>query len=130
MSELANWMLQWTLSVPGLLHLAGISILAGAAVRFSRTRSVGRFWFVALVLWLVAALACIPGSSTVRAAVAGALWALSVIAVYAISLAIPVAKAKPPRTIFLLSAVLFILQAPLSLLSGLYFACYIGHDCP
>ena len=130
MSELASWMLQWTFSVAGLLHLVGLSVLAGAAVRFSRIRSVGRFWLVALALWVVAAIAGIPGASTARVAAAGALWVLSVIAVYALFLAILVAKAKPPRTIIAVSAVLFILQAPLSLLSGLYFTCYIGHDCP
>ena len=130
MSELANWMFQWSLSWAGLLHLVAVGVMAGAAIRLSPTRSVRRLWLVAMTLWVVAALAGLSTSPTPRAAFAGALWALSIIGINALFLGLLVARARPPRTILWLSAALLILQTPLSLLSGLYLTCYVGHDCP
>ena len=130
MRELAIWMLQWTFSLAGLVHLIGALVLAGAAARFSRSRGIARFLIVASLVWLVASALGTLETMRLRAALAGALWILSIVAVYAIVLGVLVAKAKGSRPIFIATAVLFVLQAPLSWLSALYFTCYIGHDCP
>jgi hypothetical protein len=122
-------LLQWAFSTAGLCHLIGIGVLAGAAILLGPSRAVGRFCLVALVLWIVASVLGALNSSTARGAWAGAVWALSVVAFYALFLGLLVAKGKGPRTVILTSTVLLLLQLPFSLLSGPYVACYIGHDC-
>lgn len=129
MNELPDVMLRWAFSAAGLCHLIGIGVLAGAAIMLGPRRAVGRFCLVALVLWIVASVIGALKSSTTRDAWVGAVWALSIVAFYALFLALLVAKGKGPRTVILTSTVLLVLQLPFSLLSGLYFACYIGHDC-
>lgn len=129
MSELFGGMLQWAFSIAGLCHLVGIGVLAGAAVWLGPSRAVGRFCLVALGLWIVASVLGALNSSTSRGAWAGAAWALSVVVFYALFLGLLVAKGKGPRTVILTSTILLVLQLPFSLLSGLFIACYIGHDC-
>jgi len=130
MSDLVGWIFQWAFSVAGIVHLIGIGVLAGAAIWLGPNRAVGRFCLVALALWIAASVLGALNSSTARIAWAGATWALSVIAFYALFLGVLVAKGKSPRTVILTSAVLLLLQLPFSLFSGLFFTCYIGHDCP
>lgn len=130
MKDLATWMLQWTFSVAGLAQLFGALLLAGAAIRFSPSRSVAKFLLFAMFLWLIASALGVLEPYRLRPLFGWATWIFSIVVVYAIALGILVAKGKGPRPIFTVSAVLFLLQTPLSWLSALYFTCYIGHDCP
>ena len=130
MTDLAGWILRWTFSVAGLVHLIGICVLVAAAIWLSPRKSVRRFFLVGLGLWVVASALAALNSSTPRAALAGAIWAFTVIAFYAVLLGVLVAKGKEPRTMTATAAVLLLLQVPFSLFSGLYLTCYIGHDCP
>lgn len=129
MSDLASWILQWTFSVAGLVHLIGIGVLVAAAIWLGQSKSVHRFFLTALGLWVVASVVGASSSSTLRVALASAIWALTVVAFYAVVLGVLVAKGKRPRTIIATSAVLLLLQVPLSLFSGPYLTCYIGHNC-
>lgn len=129
MKDIATWMLQWTFSLAGLAHLIGVLLLTWAAARLSPKRSIAKFLLFSVLLWLAVSLLGALEPSRVRAHLAWALWVLSIVAIYAIVLGILVAKGKGTRPILIASAILFVLQAPLSWLSAIYFACYIGHDC-
>lgn len=130
MRNVAAIAFNWIFSGPSLGHLAGLGVLAAAAIWFSPSRQTRRFFLVALAVWLVASVLLAVGSSSARAATADILWCLSILAVYALGLGFLVSRAKGPRTIVATSLALLIAQLPLSLLSGIYFACYVGHDCP
>ncbi|HEY0501886.1 MAG TPA: hypothetical protein VGD42_00195 [Lysobacter sp.] len=129
MSEILALAFQWAFSVAGLMHLVGVGLLASAAIVLSPSRHVGKFFVVAFALWVIASTLSASTSSTVRTALAGAIWALSVIALYALFLGVLVAKGKGSRTILITAVALLLAQVPLSLFSGLYLACYVGHDC-
>jgi len=58
------------------------------------------------------------------------LWGLAVAALYMLVLAPMVAAGKSSRAIVGVSVIVLALQLPLSLLAGLFFGCYVGHDCP
>lgn len=130
MSDLAYGMLQWAFSTVGIIHLVGVGILVGAAIWFSRSQSVGRFCLVGSALWIAVTALGALNSSTPRVALAFSIWALSTILIYSTFFAVLVAKGKGPRLVIVTAAILFMLQTPLSLLSGIFFACFIGHDCP
>jgi hypothetical protein len=130
MKDLAMWMLQWSFSAAGLIHLIGALLLALAAEHFSRSRSVAKFLVFALALWFTGALLSVLQPMRFRAFLAGAVWLLSIAVVYAGVLSILVAKGKGRRPIAATTVALVVLQVPLSWLSAIYFACYVGHDCP
>jgi hypothetical protein len=123
-------MLQWVFSLAGLSQLIGVLLLAGAAVWFSRTRSIVKFACFSLLVWVAASLFGATTPFRLRAFVAWAIWAFCLVAVYTVSLGTFVAKGKGPRPILILAAVLFALLTPLSWLPAIYFSCYVGYDCP
>ena len=130
MSDIAAIAFNWAFSAAGLVHLTGLAVLTAAAIWLSPNRQTPQFLLVALAVWLVASALSAVGSSSVRAAMAGVLWCLSIVAIYALALGFLVSRAKTPRTVVAASLVLLLVQLPFSLLSGIYFACYVGHDCP
>jgi hypothetical protein len=130
MSDIAAIAFNWVFSAASLVHLAGLAVLTAAAIWLSTNRQTPRFLLVALAVWLVASAISAVGSSSVRAAMAGVLWCLSIVTIYALGLGFLVSRAKTPRTVVAASLVLLLVQLPFSLLSGIYFACYVGHDCP
>ena len=130
MSDIAAIAFNCAFSAAGLVHLAGLAVLTAAAIWLSPNRQTPQFLLVALAVWLVASALSAVGSSSVRAAMAGVLWCLSIVAIYALALGFLVSRAKTPRTVVAASLVLLLVQLPFSLLSGIYFACYVGHDCP
>lgn len=130
MKDLAGWMLQWTLSGVGIAHLVAVALLAIAAVWLSPRRRVKAFLLVATCLWLATTALGFLEPYRPRAQAAWVLWTLSLAIIYAAVLASLVAKGKGARPIIVSSTVLFFVLMPLSWLSAIYFACYIGHDCP
>ena len=130
MMDLLQLVAQWALSPIGLALLLAAALLTATAVRLSPARRTGRFLLVPLILWAAFSLWSALDSSSVRSALAGVLWAFAVAAVFTVALAPLVAKGKSPRTIVAMSVAVLALQLPFSLLSGLFFGCYVGHDCP
>ena len=121
---------QWLLSLPGAMLVLVSVLLAATAIRLSPSRATGRFLLVPVALLLAFSVWSAVGSSSLRSALAGVLWGLSVLGLYALVLSPLVAKAKSPRAVVTVSVVLLAVQLPFSLFAGLFFACYIGHDCP
>jgi|LSQX01.2.fsa_nt_gb hypothetical protein len=130
MKDLAGWLLQWTFSGVGIAHLVAVALLVIAAVRLSPGRRVKAFLLVATCLWLATTTLGFLEPYRPRAQAAWALWTLSLAIIYAAVLGTLVVKGKGVRPIVVSSAVLFLVLTPLSWLSAIYFACYIGHDCP
>lgn len=118
------------LSPPGSMLVPASVLLAAIAIRLSPTRATGRFILVLVALWLAFSAWSAIGSSSLRSTLPGMLWGFSIVGLYALVLGPLVAKAKPPRAIIAASIALLVVQFPLSLISGLFFGCYVGHACP
>ena len=130
MVELFHLIAQWLLSPAGILLVTTSLLLVAAAIHWSPNRNTFRFLALPLLLWAAFSAWSALDSSSPRSALAGVLWGFGVMGVYALALAPLVAAGKSRRTIAVVSAVLFAVQLPLSLLAGLYLGCYVGHDCP
>ena len=107
-----------------------IGVLCAAAIWLSPTRSVRRFLILTCALWLAFAMWSYWESPNTRQVVAGFLWGLAVLGLSTLALAPLVAYAKTRRTILVVSLLLFVVQIPFGVLTGLFFGCYVGHDCP
>jgi hypothetical protein len=121
---------EWLLSSLGAILVLVSVLLAALAIRLSPIRATGRFLLVLTALWLAFSAWSAVESLGIRSALAGVLWGLGVLGLYALVLSPLVARAKPPGVIAAVSVALLAFQLPFSLLAGLYLGCYVGHDCP
>lgn len=129
MTDLVSIALKSIFSWFGLAQLAGATLLALAAIWSAKTRSVGKFLLLAAGVWLLASLLLLEDPIRWRTLLAGAIWVLGMVALYALVLSFLVAKGKHWRNIAVISAVVFVLSAPASLLPALLLTCYVGQDC-
>ncbi|HEX5352650.1 MAG TPA: hypothetical protein VFW60_01070 [Rhodanobacteraceae bacterium] len=130
MIDLLQMLALWALSPAGLALLFASVLLGVAAVWLSPARGLGRFLLVPLAFWAVFSTWIALDSSSVRSALAGALWGLVILGLFALALAPLVAKGKRPLTIVSISVALYVVQLPFSAFAALFIGCSVGHDCP
>ncbi len=130
MTDLAALFSSWLFSSAGAGNVVGLAALLAAAILCSQTRSTGRFILIAGAIWVAASAVAAANSSSPRSAVASTLWCFSLVALNASVLGVLVGEGKRPRTLLIASLLLFLVQLPFSLLSGLLIGCYVGHECP
>ena len=114
----------------GAVLATTVGVLCTAAIWLTPTRSVRRFLVFPCALWLAIAVWSTTESPNSHQVVAGFLWGLAVVGLSTLALAPLIAYGKTKRTILLVSVLLFLVQIPFGVLAGLFFGCYVGHDCP